>query len=203
MKRFIIKTLTTGLMMFIPVFFLIYSLAKALGFMKKIVAPLIDKLSIDRFAGVLLLDFAAVLILVISVFFLGLLAYLPSVSTRINGLDRILSERVPGYSMIKGIIHGRVQSDTSTNSLKSVLVKYQGTAQIGLEVERTQTGEVIVFLPNVPNPQTGSAAAFLAEDVQPIGMKPHEVIEALSHFGKGIGAEITTVRQRKNTPPNL
>ena len=198
MKRFIVQTCVAGVLLFVPVFFLVFSLSKVFGVVKKSVGPLIDKLEIDSVAGFLILNAIAAIALAVTLFSLGLLAYLPSISSRIGSLDRLLLDRVPGYSIIKGILQGKLQPDTSAEGFKSVLVKCQDTAQIGFEVERMPSGEVIVFLPNVPNPQTGRAAAFKAEDVQPLALPPHKVVEALSFFGKGIGREVAAARETRN-----
>ncbi|WP_433990373.1 hypothetical protein SuNHUV7_20100 (plasmid) [Pseudoseohaeicola sp. NH-UV-7] len=203
MRKFLVQTFVAGILLFIPVFFLAFALLKVFEVIKKIVGPLVEEFDIDTVAGLLILNALAVLALAVMLFLLGLLAYLPAVSSRVGSLDRLLSDRVPGYLIIKGIIQGRVLPDTSANNLKSVLVKYNDTAQIGFEVERTPSGEVIVFLPNVPNPQTGRAAAFKAEDVEPLTLPPHKLVEALSFFGKGIGGEVAKARERRNTSNHI
>lgn len=197
MKPFIVRTLSTGLVLLIPLFFLTFTLVRSFGSLRKIIEPIVAKLDIDRLAGLLFLNALAALLLLALVFALGLLARLPRVAARFESLDRLLRDRVPGYSIFKGVISGRINTDTSVSGYKSVLVRYNDTARIGFEVERTQTGEVIVFLPNVPNPQTGTAAGFRHEDVEPLDIPPHKLIEFLNFYGQGVGPSLAAVRQAR------
>lgn len=201
MKSFLIKTFVTGILLLIPVFFLFFTGFRVFKTLRGVMAPLVDKLDIESAAGLILLNVLAILAVFLLVFVIGLLAYVGSVAKRIDALDNFLKDRVPGYALFKGILSGTIQSDTSVGGLKVVIVRHIDCARIGFEVERLDDHNVMVFLPNVPNPQTGIAAAYKPEDVSPIDLPPHKVMEMLSFFGRGVGAEIGKV-QKENAAKN-
>ena len=161
--------------------------------------PIVEFFGIEQLSGFLVINAIAALALAGLVFGLGLLTYLPAISKRIERLDQMLADRVPGYSIVKGILKGTLTEDTSTAESKTVLVRMNNTARIGFEVERSPTGVVIVFLPDTPNPQTGTAAAFPAEEVEPLNLPPREAIEMLNFFGKGISGPVEEVQRKRGT----
>lgn len=197
MKSFVMKTLATGLFLLIPMFFLFYALAGSYEILRKVVEPLGEKLGVDRVAGMILLNGMTIAALFVVIFCLGLIAYLPAISVRVEKLDKLLTDRVPGYSLFKGVIGGAVQHDTSISGMQSVLVRYHSVAKIGFEIERSKNGGVIVFLPNAPNPQTGTTAAFEPEDVEQLDIPPHKLLEMLNFFGKGINETVEMARKQR------
>ena len=108
------------------------------------------------------------------------------IADRVDALDKTLAKRVPGYSIIVGVIRGAIDDDVSVDRLQTVLVAMEGGHRIGFEVERASNGDVVVFLPNVPNPQTGKAMAFPQDDVVQVDVPAHRVFEMLQFFGKGV-----------------
>lgn len=197
MKSFVKKTMVTGLFLLLPSFFLFYALINSFEILRKIVEPLGEKLGVDRVAGMVLLNTLTIIALLVVIFCLGLLAYLPAISIRVGKLDNLLTDRVPGYSLFKGIVGGAVQHDTSVAGMQSVLVRYNSVAKIGFEIERSMKGGVIVFLPNAPNPQTGTTAAFEPEDVEQLDIPPHKLLEMMNFYGKGINEAVELARKQR------
>ena len=145
----------------------------------------------------MVVNLVAVLIALIILFCAGLLARLAFVSGPMARLDKAMSDRIPFYSMAKGILSGVVKDDTSIDQMKSVIVRAGRGLRIGFEIERTPGGHVVVFLPNVPNPQTGTAMAFLPEEVEPVELAPHLVLEMMQFFGKGLAAQAMAARDAR------
>ncbi|WP_299356020.1 hypothetical protein [uncultured Shimia sp.] len=185
MKAFISKTLVTGVFLLIPVGVLGFALSKVFAKLRKLAEPLAAKLEIESAAGILALDAMMVMALIAGVFLVGLIAYLPIVAAQADRIDQQLEGKVPGYSVLKGIVGGALNHETSMNGFKTVLARHNGIAQIGFEVERTETGDVVVFLPNTPSPRTGVTAIFNPSDVEPLNIRPHKALEMLTFFGKG------------------
>ena len=199
MKSFVTRTFAAGVFLLIPLFCVGYVVINVFKVLRRVAMPVVEKLDIDRVLGVLFLDAIAICLLLLLIFGLGLVAHLPAISHRVSRLDRLLSDRVAGYTMIKGIISGVLQEDTSVSSLQTVLVRYNDTARLGFEVERTENGGVVVFMPNTPNPQTGTAAAFEPENVERLDIAPHKATEMLNFFGKGVSGAVETARQQRGT----
>lgn len=195
--RFIRQTLVAGLFVLIPILFMAYILAQGFIAIRAVATPVVDYFGLQHVWGFLLLNLAAVLIALVFLFLAGLLARLAFVSGPMARLDQAMSDRIPFYSMAKGILTGVVKDDTSIDQMKSVVVRVGGGLRIGFEIERTQEGYVVVFLPNVPNPQTGVAVAFKSDEVEPVGLAPHQVLEMMQFFGKGLAKQATAAREAR------
>jgi uncharacterized membrane protein len=152
----------------------------------KIGRPIIEFLGIERVTGFLLVNLGG-LALVLGVCFLaGLAARMRVVTERMEQLDDLLEKRMPGYSIIVGALRGAVDGDVAVDTLRTVLVNTAGGRRLGFEVERLPTGEVVVFLPNSPHPQTGVSMVFDTAEVQPIDLPALRVFEILQFHGKGM-----------------
>ena len=181
------KTLTSGVLVLIPLTVLGFALAKAFGVLRKLVQPLVDRFDVDRLVGILILDAMTLAALLVFVLLLGLIAYIPMISARVSRLDEVLAERVAGYSAVKGVITGALDEGNEMSGFKTVVVTQDGTSQLGFEVERTEAGRVVVFLPDTPSPRSGSTIIVQSSDVEPLDIAPHKAMDMLKFFGKGLG----------------
>lgn len=195
--RFIRQTLVAGIFVLIPILFVAYILAQGFIAIRAVATPAIDFFGLQHVWGFILLNLVAILIALICLFCAGLLARLAFVSGPMARLDKSMADRIPFYSMAKGILSGVVNDDTSIDQMKSVVVRVGGGLRIGFEIERTTDGYVVVFLPNVPNPQTGIAAAFLPDDIEPVELAPHQALEMMQFFGKGLSKQANAARDAR------
>ena len=188
------RTVLTGAVLLLPLAALVYFLAQLFLIGVKIGKPIVDLLGIERVTGFLLVNLAG-LALVLGVCFLaGLAARMRVVTERMEQLDDLLEKRMPGYSIIVGALRGAVDGDVAVDTLRAVLVRTAGGRRLGFEVERLETGEVVVFLPNSPHPQTGVSMVFDAADVQAVDLPALRVFEILQFHGKGM-AELAARRR--------
>jgi uncharacterized membrane protein len=180
------RTVLTGAVLLLPLAALVYFLAQLFLIGVKIGRPIIEFLGIERVTGFLLVNLGG-LALVLGVCFLaGLAARMRVVTERMEQLDDLLEKRMPGYSIIVGALRGAVDGDVAVDTLRTVLVNTAGGRRLGFEVERLPTGEVVVFLPNSPHPQTGVSMVFDTAEVQPIDLPALRVFEILQFHGKGM-----------------
>jgi uncharacterized membrane protein len=189
------RTVITGAVLLLPLAALVYFLAQLFLVGVRIGRPIVEFLGIERVTGFLLVNIAA-LALVLGVCFLaGLAARMRAVTARVDQLDDLLAKRMPGYSIVVGALRGAVDGDVAVDTLRAVLVHTAGGRRLGFEVERLATGEVVVFLPNAPHPQTGVSIVFDTADVQPIDLPALRVFEILQFHGKGM-AELAAAAPR-------
>ncbi len=190
------RTVLTGAVLLLPLAALVYFLAQLFLIGVKIGRPIVDILGIERVTGFLLVNLAG-LALVLGVCFLaGLAARMRVVTERMEQLDDLLEKRMPGYSIVVGALRGAVDGDVAVDTLRTVLVRTAGARRLGFEVERRETGGVVVFLPNSPHPQTGVSMVFDPADVEVIDLPALRVFEILQFHGKGMADLATSV-----TPP--
>jgi uncharacterized membrane protein len=184
--RRIWRTVITGAVLLLPLAALVYFLAQIFLIGVKVGSPVVKYLGIERVTGFLLVNLAA-LALVLGVCYLaGLAARMRAVTRRMEQLDDLLDKRMPGYSLVVGALRGAVDGDVAVDTLRAVLVRTNGGRRLGFEVERTGSGAVVVFLPNAPHPQTGVSMVFEAADVEVIDLSALRVFEILQFHGKGM-----------------
>jgi uncharacterized membrane protein len=180
------RTVLTGAVLLLPLAALVYFLAQLFLIGVKVGRPVVDLLGIERVTGFLLVNLGS-LALVLGVCFLaGLAARMRVVTERMEQLDDLLAKRMPGYAIVVGALRGAVDGDVAVDTLRTVLVNTAGGRRLGFEVERLETGEVVVFLPNSPHPQTGVSMVFDTAEVQPIELPALRVFEILQFHGKGM-----------------
>jgi uncharacterized membrane protein len=180
------RTTITGALLLVPVAALVYFLAQLFLIGVRVGRPVVDFLGIERVTGFLLVNLAGVALVLGVCLLAGLAARLRAVTERMDQLDDLLEKRMPGYALVVGALRGAVDGDVAVDTLRAVLVRTAGGRRLGFEVERGGSGEVVVFLPNSPHPQTGVSMVFDAADVEPVDLPALRVFEILQFHGKGM-----------------
>ena len=180
------RTFIAGIFTLIPVVVIALLLAKVFEVIAEIVAPLEHLIPFSGWIEAILLKVIAALLVVIVIYLTGFIAERQFVAVRLKKLDRLLNRVVPGYTMVKGVISGAVDPASEADQLSPVLVRAGGVTRIGLEVERAPGGQVVVFLPNAPATQTGISVVVEPDDVERLDIAPHEALEMLEFFGRGM-----------------
>ena len=180
------RTILTGAVLLLPVAALVYFLAQLFLVGVKVGRPIVDFLGIERVTGFLLVNIVGVALVLGVCLLAGLAARLRAVTERMERLDDLLEKRMPGYGLVVGALRGAVEGDVAVETLRAVLVRTAGGRRLGLEVERLASGEVVVFLPNAPHPQTGIAMVFEPSEVEVIDLPAYRVFEILQFHGRGL-----------------
>ena len=179
------RTIITGAVLLLPLVALIYVLAQLFLVGVKVATPVVDLFGIERARGFILVNLAALGLVLGLCLLAGLAARQPVITRRVTQLDRTLERRVPGYSMVVGALRGAAGDETAVDRLRTVLVRTNGGRRLGFEVERAGD-QVVVFLPNSPHPQSGVAMLFPADDVEVLDLSALRVFEILQFHGKGM-----------------
>jgi uncharacterized membrane protein len=90
---------------------------------------------------------------------------------------------------MKSMGEGMVGLDRAT-SRSSVLVQFGDRAQIGFVMDQATDGRLIVFVPSVPSPWSGTLHVVQPHRVQRLDAPIAEVIDKLKRLGIGLGAAI-------------
>lgn len=199
----------TGVLLLIPVVVVFV----VLGQVYKVAAVIAefgeDLLGLEGIAEAIAFNGLAILIVLVIVVGLGLLAERGILKGRFEALDRIVAAILPGYVIIKAKVMGTVNAEAGMQDTRPVLVRQGNMWRIGLETERSADGTVVVFLPQVPNPQTGYAMGFRSEDVQCIEISPKALLETFEFYGRGLSsivdnaiADTERSGSDKNNPAN-
>jgi uncharacterized membrane protein len=189
-KSRILRRFISGLLLFIPLFVLLYGLVQFYQITGKLAEPMLGFADPENPIGAVILKLAAVILVLAAIYLLGFMADLPVVRTRVQRLDRALNMIIPGYAIAKGIIGGVVKDDELMGGFRPVLVQCADGHRLGFEVERTQSGLVVVFLPESPSPRSGISMVFEPAQVARLNLPPHKAAEIMSFYGRGLGEEI-------------
>lgn len=182
------NTVVVGALFLLPIGMLVLLAGKLVALMQdaaRVFAPLFP---VETLVGVIVLDLLAAAVLLGLCFAAGLIAR-RTTGTRIQQrLDSFLLSAIPGYGFLKGYGDSMREGEDLAQHFMPIVVNFDDHSQIAFEVERLDTGAVVVFLPGAPNPWSGSVVQVSADRVSPARMSVAEVMGAIRRFGQGAAA---------------
>ena len=180
--NFIKTTIIGGLVFLVPVAILGMVLVKVFALMIAIAEPMADFLPIDAVGGIAIANLLAVLIILAICFVAGLAARVGPVAAAIDKAETAILQKLPGYTMLKGLT--TTLSPDQANHLKPVLITLNASRQIGLEVDRVNGGQVVVFVPGSPNAWSGGVHLVEDRHIERIDVPMTAVIEHAEQLGR-------------------
>lgn len=178
-------TLVGGAVFLIPGFLAFFVLSKVFGMLRTLAATLGPRLGITSQVGGVLLDLAAIAVIVFACFLAGLIARRATAQRMRTKLDQVLLESFPGYAFVKGIAENMQQSEDIASSFVPVLVRFDDNSQMAFETYRTPNGLVALYLPGAPNPWSGSVVFVTAEQVQKLPISITQALKINRALGRG------------------
>lgn len=178
------RTIILGVLFLVPLAFVAMILQKVFEISMTVATPLGEMFTFEHFAGLALANVLAFVLILFVCFLAGLIAGHGLFSKRMNQLDNILIDTLPGYAAIKGMISGVAGDDEQNRLMKPVLVRFDDYEQIAFEVE--QSGEKsVLFLPGSPSAGSGSTVIVESHRVSLLDIPPHKAIGLLRVLGRG------------------
>ena len=184
LSHFVGTTILGGVLFLTPIVVLAFVLGKAFEFvsrgLKPVAAVIPDRLASAPTATAIL----AILVLALLCFFAGLLAQTNLAQRFVRGLEGSVLSMLPGYEYLK-------QAGTSVLGLGEasehphVLVQLGDAWRIGVQTDHIGKDLVAVFLPNSPNPMSGSVFLVAADRVRPLEGSLASAIACLRRCGAG------------------
>ena len=86
---------------------------------------------------------------------------------------------------LRPVVDSFVDAENTAEGLIPVVAHFDDNAQLALEIERTSSGNVVLYLPGAPNPWSGSVISMPERRVERLNMKTHEAIKMIRLLGKG------------------
>ncbi|UPZ17836.1 hypothetical protein [Flavobacterium humidisoli] len=180
--RFIINTLTGGILFLIPLVFLIILFNTVNKYIVKISGPLANLLP-DRFLGLDGSRLLAVVLLAIFCFLGGLVIRTSFIANFISRLEVAVFCYLPGYSMIKAIASDAVGARVSHKAV-AVFVKDRGNWSLGFLIEENKEF-CAVFFPEAPKHDSGEVRIVPIQTVQKIEVPTHKIAQSFKNYGRG------------------
>jgi uncharacterized membrane protein len=184
LSHFVGTTILGGVLFLTPIVVLAFVLGKAFQYvsiaLKPVAALVPDRLASAPTATAIL----TVALLALVSFLAGLLAQTVAAQRFVHGLEGSVLSKLPGYEYLK-------QAGTSVLGLGEtaehpvVLVHLGGAWRIGVQTDQIGKDLVAVFVPNSPNPMSGSVFFVAADRIRPLDESLASAMACLRRCGTG------------------
>lgn len=174
-------------MFLVPIVVAIIVLGKALSVAHKLVDPLAAHIPYESVIGLRMPLVLAVVLIVVFCFLAGFLAHAAAARRFINKLEDDVLSNIPGYEFLKGVAEGVLGNGRQTVK-QTVLARIEDAWQIAILMERLENGHVAVFVPDAPNPRSGSVYFMTEDRIKPIDVPQSSALKCVKRMGAGSNA---------------
>jgi uncharacterized membrane protein len=187
MLRFIRTSLIGGILFLLPIVVVAIIAGKALAIARKIVGPLAKHLPFESAIGLDTPLILAIALLVLFCFLAGVFARTALAKKAITWLETTVLSNLPGYEFIKNL-SGNLLGDETKQTYPVVLARIEDAWQLAFLMERMEGGQVAVFVPGVPSPQSGSVYFMTEDRIQLVDIPSAAAMKCLKRYGLGANA---------------
>ena len=177
-------TVLGGLLFLVPVAVIAILFGKIYQMSMIVAEPIDNIIPIQSIAGVAFVNFLAILVIILVCYLAGLVAQSSALASKVDALDGILIDVIPGYAVAKGTIGSVARKDDIASILVPVMVRFDDYDQIAFEIERNET-QVVIFLPGAPSTWAGSTIIVDAERVRKIDAPTYKTVKLMRVLGRG------------------
>jgi uncharacterized membrane protein len=189
-------TLLRGAVFLIPAFLAFFVFAKVFGMLRSVAASLGERLGVEGALAGMLLDLAAIAVVLLICFLAGLIARRATAQRVRTKVDELLLNTFPGYAFVKGLAENIHDSEQIATSFVPVVVSFGDYWQVAFETSRMPGGIVSIYLPGAPNPWSGSVVLATAEQVRKLPVSVSEALKLIRTLGRGseeLAAEVRSL----------
>jgi uncharacterized membrane protein len=173
-------TLIGGLLVILPIYLCILLVAKSISVVISLVSPITNQIP----AALQFRQLIAFVVLVAACFLAGLVLRTGPGLRAKNALERNLLERIPGYTLIRGLA-SRVAGRQEDETFAVALVEIEDALVPAFIVEEHGDGAYTVFVPSVPTPAAGAVYILPKERVHLVDIPFSKAVSVISKWGSG------------------
>ena len=191
-SHFLRITVLGGVLFLAPIVVLAFILDKAFDFARRALKPVTAIIPDRLVSGVTAEAIMAIVLIAILCFLAGLFARTRPAQRIMAELESSVLSKVPAYEYLK-------QAGASVMGLGEmadhpvVLAQLGGAWRIGVQTDVVGGGLVAVFIPNSPNPMSGSVFLVAADSVRPASVPLAAAIGCLRRCGAGSEAFLSEI----------
>lgn len=182
--KIIKATFFGGILFLAPLILLLVILEKGFGIVKKITNPIVHHFPKVEVLGLAMEEIVAILIIAIVCFSAGLIAKTSYAQKLIKRLEDGILSFVPGYSFIKKM-NENIMGFESNEDLKVILVPTDAGWQFAFLIEQINQNNFTVFIPDAPNPWSGSVVFVDKKDIKDVEISQKEALACIRKLGYG------------------
>ncbi len=197
-SHFLRITVLGGVLFLTPIVVLAFILSKAFDLARRALKPMAAIIP-DRFvSGETMEAILAIVLIAILCFIAGLFARTRPAQRMVAELESSVLSKIPAYEYLK-------QAGASVMGLGEmadhpvVLAKLGGAWRIGVQTGAESGGLVAIFVPNAPNPMSGSVFLVAADSVHPTDVPLAAAMGCLRRCGAGSEALLSEFAPRAPT----
>jgi uncharacterized membrane protein len=184
--RYVKATVFGGFVFLVPLAVLAFVAVKSAPLLRRLARPFSGIIPMNSLVGVLVADVLVVVMLLAACFVAGLLARLSLADRFIKRAESGLLWQIPGYDFLKTVIES--VDPKGPSKLRPVLIHFDDSAQLALEVDRLPDGRRIVYVPGSPQPRSGSVVVMDEDRVEPLPMTFMAALRSMRALGRGLHA---------------
>jgi len=189
MKRileFMKTTIAGGFFVILPIVLIVMVLDETIGLLAALVDPIAQLLPVDHLGSIAISRILALVLVLVLCFLTGLF-----MKTRLgiavrSFIEGALLERIPGYSVIRGLTSRFEGESRDTSTFAPALVTTApGTRELAFIVDEHDNGETTVFFPLSPMATVGVIRFVSRDRVHAVDASMAAAVNCLMHWGLG------------------
>lgn len=182
--KIIKATFLGGILFLAPLILLLIILEKGFGIIQKITNPIVNHFPKGKVLGLAIEEIVAILIIIIICFAAGLIAKTTYAQKLILRLENGILSFVPGYSFMKKM-NENIMGFESNEDLKVILVPTDAGWQFAFLIEHIDENNVSVFIPDAPNPWSGSVCFVDKKNIKEVEISQKKALACIRKLGYG------------------
>jgi uncharacterized membrane protein len=182
--KIIKATFLGGILFLAPLVVLLIILEKGYVIIQKVTLPLVNHLPRVHVLGIALQELAGIIIILFICFLAGLLSKTVLATRLVQKLEDGILSFVPGYSFMKKM-NESIMGIESKEDLKVVLVPTDAGWQFAFLIEQINENNFTVFIPDAPNPWSGSVCFVEKKDIKEIEITQKQALACIRKLGYG------------------
>ena len=182
--KIIKATFLGGILFLVPLVVLLIVLEKGYGIVQKTTLPLVSALPKVSVLGLAIQELVGLLIIILICLVAGLLARTAAAEKLVQKLEEGILSFVPGYSFMKSM-NENILGLESKDDLKVILVPTDAGLQFAFLIEQVCDEKFTVFIPDAPNPWSGSVVFVDKKDITEIDITQKQALACIRKLGYG------------------
>ncbi|MRX66523.1 Uncharacterized membrane protein [Flavobacterium resistens] len=182
--KIIKATFLGGILFLVPLVVLLIFLEKGYGIVQKTTLPIVNNFPKINVLGIAIQELIGILIILVICLIAGLLAKTVAAKNLVQKLEDGILSFVPGYSFMKSM-NENILGIESKDDLKVILVPTDAGLQFAFLIEQISEEKFTVFIPDAPNPWSGSVVFVDKKDIQDIDITQKQALACIRKLGYG------------------
>lgn len=195
--KFLKTTLAGGMLVLFPLFGSAYLLVRLASVLINFIKPLLSLLPGSRYFSRTFKDAAAIIILLLLCFLIGLLVKTSAGKAIGRWVEKHLLSKLPGFALFKRM--SQIIFGGEKTSGIPVMVDRVTFKQLGFLVEENGSDELTIFIPSAPGLLSGSVITVKDNAVERLNAQASEVARVVMSYGMGTSALLRDTGTRSMT----